>query len=411
MRHPKTRLTHLYIQSTFKPGRYADGHGLYLQVSNSGGKSWIFRYRGGGKAHNMGLGSIHYLSLANARGRALALQQVIRDGGDPLAEKRSKHLQKRIEDIKSVTFDECAKQFIANKNWKNLKHRAQWVSTLDAHASPVFGTLPVQAVDAALVIKALSPIWKQIPETASRVRGRIEAVLAYANASGFRTGENPARWKGHLDAVFEKRSEIAPVKHMPALPWRQLPAFMTELRAKTSHTARAIELMILTGLRPGESIGARVGEMDMDQKTWIVPAARMKKKVEHRIPLSPRVMEIINVLLSSGDDYLFPGLTDKQKPMSTNSMLKLVKEMRPDIDITSHGFRSCFRDWASESTNFSNEVCEAALAHKVENKVEAAYRRGDLFLKRTLLMADWADYCASIPKEGVVVDFRASKEA
>ena len=390
------RLTSLQVQRTITEGLYCDGGGLYLSVTKHGSKHWIFRYQLDKKAHWMGLGPIEFVSLTDARDLAYQNRKLLFEGIDPLAIKAKKTEERILAQTKGVTFDECAHRLIANKSWKNLKHRAQWISTLETYANPVFGGLPVGAIDSALVIKALEPIWQRIPETATRVRGRIEAVLAYATASGLRTGENPARWKGHLDAVFAKRSELAPVVHMPALPWRELPAFMAELREKRSHTARAVELLILSALRPGETVGAEVAEFDLAGEVWTVPGERMKKKVTHAVPLSPRMIAIAQELSQDGSRYLFPGLRH-EKPMTTASMLKLVKDMRPDIDITAHGFRSCFTDWAHETTNFSREVIEMCLAHKVENAVEASYRRGDLFMKRKRLMAKWEEYCSSIP--------------
>jgi integrase len=397
------RLQSLFVQRVKEPGRHHDGGGLYLAVSATGNKSWVFRYMFAKKPKEMGLGPLALVSLAEARAKATENRRLLIDGKDPIAVRTAIRQADLAQQAKVMTFDQCTKEYIEKQTWKNPKHRQQWTNTLEAYASPVFGKLNVQDIDTPLVIQALQPIWKRIPETASRVRSRIELILAYATVNNFRSGENPARWKGHLAAVFESKSEFVTVKHMPALPWCEIPQFMSELRAKTSLSARALELFVLTWTRPNELIGARASEFNLEQNVWTIPATRMKKNIEHRVPLSPRAVEIVSELMRAGNEILFPGLRKSDKPMVPDNLRKLAREMRPDIEITAHGFRSTGRDWASECTDFPNRVVEMALAHKIRNKVEAAYRRGDLFLKRVTLMNEWAKYCESPPATGATV--------
>jgi integrase len=276
-------------------------------------------------------------------------------------------------------------------SWRNEKHRDQWRNTLNSYASPVIGSLPVQTIDVALVMKALEPIWKTKPETASRLRGRIEAVLDWAAVRGYRTGENPARWRGHLDKLLPARSKIQRVQHHPALPYNELADFMDALEGQDGTAARALEFLILTAARTGEIIGARWDEVDLEEKIWTVPGERMKAGREHRVPLSPAALVLLKRMKETESDFVFPG-GKKGMPLSNMAMLAVLKRMRRD-DLTAHGFRSTFRDWAAECTDFRSEVVEMALAHTIENKVEAAYRRGDLFQKRRQLMQAWTRFC------------------
>jgi integrase len=398
------RLTAVEVRASDKKGMYHDGGGLYLQVSSSGTKSWIFRFTLDGRAREMGLGPLHAIALADARKRAAECRRMRLDGIDPI-EARSEHRSwKKLEAARGMTFDACAAAYLdAHKDsWRNAKHREQWRNTLGSYAGPVFGSLPVQAVDLTLVMKALEPIWKAKPETASRLRGRIEAVLDWAKVRGYRVGENPARWRGHLDKLLPARAKIQKVEHHPALPYNELGDFSEALRGQDGIAARALEFLILTAARTGEIIGARWDEVDLNDKIWVVPGARMKAGREHRVPLSGPALAIIKKMNEIREsDFVFPG-GRKGMPLSNMAMLALLKRIGRH-DLTSHGFRSTFRDWAAERTNFPREVVEMALAHTIENKVEAAYRRGDLFQKRRQLMEGWARFCITARSQAEVV--------
>jgi integrase len=316
------------------------------------------------------------------------------DGIDPI-EARSEHRSwKKLEAAKGITFAACATAYLdAHQDaWRNALHRKQWRTTLNNYAGPVFGSLPVQEVDLTLVMKALEPIWRTKCETASRLRGRIEAVLDWATVRGYRKGENPARWRGHLDKLLPARAKIQKVQHHPALPYAELADFMEALRSQEGTAARALEFLILTAARTGEIIGARWDEVDLEDKIWIVLGERMKAGREHRVPLSAATLAILDRMKETREgDFVFPG-GKTGKPLSNMAMLAVLERMGRD-EITAHGFRSTFRDWAAECTDFRSEVVEMALAHKIENKVEAAYRRGDLFEKRRQLMEAWAEFC------------------
>ena len=385
-------------------GMYHDGGGLYLQVSTGGAKSWIFRFMLDGRAREMGLGPLHTIPLAEARKRAAECRRMRLDGIDPIAARSTQRDQKKLEAAKAMTFDACAAAYIdAHKaGWQNAKHQDQWRNTLTTYTSPVFGSLPVQAVDVGLVMKALEPIWKTKSETASRLRGRIEAVLDWATVRGYRRGENPARWRGHLDKLLPARSKVRKVEHRPALPYDQLADFIPALGSQEGVAARALEFLIRTATRTGEIIGARWDEVDLEDKIGIVPAARMKAGREHRVPLSPTAAAVLRQMKEIREsDFVFPG-GKKGKPLSNMAMLAVLKRMARG-ELTAHGFRSSFRDWAAERTNFPHEVAEMALAHSVENKVEAAYRRGDLFQKRRQLMEAWARFCVTARSQADVV--------
>lgn len=394
--HKRThKLTAIEVSKKAKPGYYGDGLGLYLQVSKSGTKSWIFKFTLNGKAREMGLGPVHTVTLAEAREKAKECRKLLLDGIDPIEARRASEAAKRADSAKIMTFDECAKAYIKahRASWRNAKHADQWTNSLQTYAGPVFGSLPVAAVDTALVMKCLDPIWREKAETASRLRGRIESVLDWATVRGYRNGENPARWRGHLDKLLPKRSKIATVAHHPALPYAEIGAFMAELRQQEGIAARALEFTILTATRTGEVIGAKWDELDLDNGLWIVPAERMKARKEHRVPLSEAAQAIIRQMQDQKlNEFVFPG-TRLGKPISNMAMLKTLERMGRN-GITVHGFRSTFRDWAAETTAYPSEVVEMALAHVVDNKVEAAYRRGDLFVKRQRLMIEWAKYCA-----------------
>jgi integrase len=386
-----------------KPGMYADGGGLYLRVTPEGARNWVLRYMLDRKPRWMGLGPLSLYGLAEARTRALDARRKRHDGIDPIEARRAERTRQRLDAAKAITFKQCAGSYIVSHcaGWRNEKHRYQWNQTLEQFVYPEIGSLPVQAVDTTLVLKVLEPIWTTKPETASRVRQRIENVLDSAKARGYRDGENPARWRGHLDKVLPARSRVREVEHLAALPYPDLPAFLTDLRTREAIAARALEFLILTAGRTGEVIGARWTEIDLLNKTWTVPADRMKARREHRVPLSAQAIAILQEMQAArGDDddaYVFPG-PKRRKPLSNMVFLMLLRRMALD-NLTVHGFRATFKTWASERTSFQNEISEAALAHIIGDKVEQAYRRSDLFEKRRRLMQQWAMFCTTAPAQ------------
>ena len=351
----------------------------------------------------MGLGSLDAVSLAEAREKAAECRKLRDQGKDPIETRTAHRASAAAELAKAMTFDQCAERYIAahRAGWRNPKHAAQWQNTLATYVSPEFGRLPVQAVDVGLVIKVLEPIWSTKPETASRVRGRIEAVLDWAAARGFRDADNPARWKGRLDKLLPRPSKVRAVQHHAALPYPEIGAFIQRLRERPGKAARALEFVILTAARTGEVLGARWSEIDLRAKLWTVPASRMKSGREHRVPLSDAALAVLRQMhCLRQNDRVFPG--DRRETLSDMALWMLLRAMNR-TDLTTHGFRSTFRDWAAERTNFSNELVEMALAHAVPDKVEAAYRRGDLFEKRRKLMDAWASYCARSEVPGKVL--------
>jgi integrase len=402
------RLTVLAVTRAKEKGMYADGGGLYLHVSASGAKSWIYRFMLAKRPREMGLGPTHTISLAEARDMAVECRKLRRDGIDPIEIRYARRQRVQLDAAKAMTFTECATRYIAahKAGWRSPKSLAAWEGTLATFVDPVFGQLPVQAIDTGLVTKALAPIWTTKPETAGRVRGRIETILDYATVNGWREGVNPARWRGHLDKALPNKAKVRAVEHHPALPFAELPGFLEELRQENGVAARALEFAIVTSARTGEVIGARGGEIDPAGKLWTIPGARMKGGREHRVPLSDAALAIIEKLpQGTADEFLFPG-GKAGRPLSNMAMLALLKRMKRS-DLTVHGFRSTFRDWAAERTTFQNEVIEMALAHAVGDKVEAAYRRGDLFDKRRGLMEAWGAYGQNAPAAAAVVPIRS----
>ncbi len=383
-----------------RPGMHADGGGLYLQVKN-GGASWLLRYQLAGRPRYMGLGPLSLFGLKEARAKALDARRTRHEGVDPIDAKRGAHQRLLLEAAKAITFKDAAEKYIgAHKaGWRNPKHAAQWTSTLETYAMPVLGNLPVQAIDTALVLKVLESIWSTKSETASRLRGRIEAVLDWAKARGLREGDNPARWRGHLDKLLPARGKVRTVEHHAALPYDELPAFLIELRNQKGLAAAALEFAILTAARTGEVIGARWDEINLRDAIWTVPADRMKARKEHRVPLSAKAVAVLQAIREGQQNhnaFVFAG-GNSAKPLSNMALLMMLRRMGRS-DLTAHGFRSTFRDWAAERTNFPNEVAEMALAHTVSNKVEAAYRRGDMFERRRRMMSEWASFCGQMPR-------------
>jgi integrase len=392
------RLTALKVDKAKRPGMYADGGGLYLRVTHSGTKNWVFRFMLNGRPRWMGVGPLHTIGLAEARNRAAGFRLQRHDGVDPIERRRAERLQGRLDAAKAMTFKESAALYVASHRagWRNPKHAAQWQATLATYAEPVMGGLSVQAIDTALVLKVLEPIWTVKPETAGRVRGRMESILDWAKVRGYRAGENPARWRGHLDKLLPARSKVQRVEHHAALPYAELPGFLVSLREQQGIAARALEFAIMTAARTGEVIGARFGEMDLLDKTWTLPAARMKSGREHRVPLSPRALAILKemqVHRHADDAFVFPG-AKRGRPLSNMTFLMLLRRMGRS-NATTHGFRSSFRDWVAERTNFPAEVAEMALAHAVSDKTVAAYNRSDLFERRRRLMSAWATFCTA----------------
>jgi integrase len=405
-----------------KPGRYADGGQLYLFVRGPEQKFWVFRYTRDGRMREAGLGPAAgkaAVSLAEARERARIFRDMLFRGLDPLeernAQKAARQAQAALAQAKGTTFADVAERYIDAHEaaWRNSKHRAQWRATLRDYVLPVIGAMPVAAVDVGAVMKILEPLWQSRPETASRVRGRIESILDFAKVGGQRDGENPARWRGHLDHLLPNRSKVRAVKHFAALPWREIGAFMAKLREQSSVAARCLEFTLLTATRSGESRGARWSEIDWEGSTWAIPAARMKAGREHRIPLSEPAMAVLRHMASIRADLrlealIFPGGRTGQT-LSDVSMTRAIRVT--GASSTVHGLRSSFRDWAGESTNFPREVCEAALAHTVGSAVKAAYRRGDALEKRRRLMEAWAAFCARQTSAGKVVQLNRAPQS
>ncbi len=403
------RLNALTVSRIKKPGLHPDGAGLYLQISKSGAKSWLYRFMLDGNARYMGLGSYPTVSLGEARAKADVARKLRSEGVDPIEARQEARAKARLDAAKAITFKDAAERYIAahEPGWRNAKHAAQWRATLETYAHPILGSLPVQAVDVGLVLKVLEPIWATKTETASRVRGRIEAVLDWAAARKYRHGDNPARWRGHLDKLLPKRSKVRKVRHHPALPYAEVGPFMEDLRQEQGTAARAFEFLILTACRTGEVIGARAREFDLKQKIWTVPPERTKASRAHRVPLSAPALALVEEVIRAAEDpdaFVLPGIKEG-RPLSNMAMLKLLDRMGR-ADLTAHGFRSTFRDWAAERTNYPREVAEMALGHAVGDKVEAAYRRGDLFEKRRRLMEEWAKFCGIKATAGKVVKLR-----
>ncbi len=410
-----------------RKGRFAAGRGVYLQVDGKRA-SWLLRYQLRGKARAMGLGSFDAagkdgLTLAQARDRAAEAKVLIRGGIDPLAARQADAVAAAVPRPTVPTFRAAAEQFIAaqESGWRSAKHAAQWTATLATYAFSVIGSNPINAISTDDVLAILQPIWSTKPETAARVRGRIEAVLDAAKARSWREGENPARWKGHLALMLPKRSKVAAVEHHPALPWQEVPAFMVALAAKSGTAALALRFAILTAARSGEVRGMTWGEVELVGKLWTIPAARMKAGREHRVPLSDAALGTLHaarVDVEPAADALVFAARGGGNPLSDMALTMLLrKAKRPDgrswtdragATITAHGFRSSFRDWAGEATAHPREVIEQALAHQLRDKAEAAYARGDLLAKRAALMADWARYCLRASGEVVALQEVAS---
>ena len=394
MPRPLHRLSATKVKTLKLPGMYADGGNLWLQVTSSGAKSWIFRFMQKGRSREMGLGSVISVSLMEARRLATDCRRQVVAGMDPIVQRDAAADAARVASARTVTFKDCAESYIAahEAGWRNKKHASQWGNTLRDYAYPVIGNLPVADVDTALVHRVLDQIWRSKTETASRVRGRIESILDWARVRGYRTGDNPARWKGNLKHLLPSESEVTTVRHHPAMRFEEVGQFMVRLRGQSGTAAKALEFAILTATRTNETLGAQWSEFDLSQSLWTIPASRMKAGKEHRVPLSDAAMQVLEVMQAAKEGpYVFPGARS-DRPLSNMALLGVLRRMQLS-GVTVHGFRSTFRDWAAEATSYSHEIAEMTLAHTIPNKVEAAYRRRDLYQKRALMMQDWANYC------------------
>ena len=405
------RLTAKFVATTQRSGNWCDGGGLNLVVSATAAKCWVFRYsrgknpNGKPRQREMGLGSLHAVTLQEARKKAAEARSLLAEGKDPLEAKEAKERASVKAQARSISFSQAADAYIAahRSGWRNAKHAEQWTNTLATYCG-VFGSLPVADVDVALVVKALEPIWSEKPETARRVRARIENVLDWASVRGFRSGDNPARWRGHLSKLLPQRK--AQARHHAALPYTQISEFVAKLREQKGTAARALEVVILTAARTSEVIKAKPEEFDLANALWIVPGERTKSGREHRVPIPERVVEIVRD--QPKDVYVFTGLK-KGKPLN-GAMRALLIRMGRGHDVTVHGFRSTFRDWCAEETTFSREVAEQALAHVVGDATERAYRRGDALEKRRRLMEAWGAHCSQPAATGKVLPLHHGKK-
>jgi len=411
MARPINRLSALAVKAS-KPGLACDGGGLYLQttkgVDGALHRSWLYRFAINGKERQMGLGSFPTVGIVEARAKATDARKLVAERIDPIERRDSLRASAALADAKAMTFDQCADAYIKSHRagWRSPQHAEAWTQSLADYVAPIFGSVPVQAVDTGLVTRALEPIWATIPETASRTRGRIELVLDWATARGYRKGDNPARWRGHLDKLMPSRAKMRKIKHHPAIVHDDLPAFLTALRRRTDVAARALEFLILTAARSGEAIMARWDEIDFAGKVWTVPAERTKAHREHRVPLSAPALALLKAMAEKREgDAVFPG--ERTAMLSRYALITLLRRMKR-TDITPHGFRATFRTWAGDCTTAQREVIEAALAHMVGDETERAYSRGDLFEKRRRLMDDWAAFCERPPATDNIIPMRGT---
>jgi integrase len=397
------RLTARFCRTVSKPGRYPDGSGLYLDVKPSGSRSWIYRFRLNKQAHDMGLGPYAEVSLAEARERALEHRKQRRAGNNPIELRR----QNRRRHVPSRSFKDCATEYwnTHKDGWRNATHVGDWIKSVTTHAFPEIGGMLVSDIDTPAVLRVLSPIWKEKHVTAKRVRGRIENVLDFATTRGWREGDNPARWDGHLEHQLPKR--VARVKHHAALPYADAPAFMTRLRAEQGVDALALEFLIRNVNRTDEVLRAKYQEFDPKASTWLIPGERMKGGRDHRVPLSAASVAVLDALQADCiGDYVFPG-TSGDGWLHKHAMLQLLNRLSPEVKVTVHGLRCTFMDWSAEQTNFPKEARDLALAHKVSDAVEAAYRRGDMFERRRALAEAWSRYLDSTPGDVITFPERA----
>jgi integrase len=415
MARERKPLTVVGLRALKSPGRYSDpaARGLYFLIRPDGRKGWVFRYRDRTtqKQRDKGLGSYPDVGLERAREVAADMRASLRDGADPIDSAKGIRKAARVAAAQAKTFGDCADRYIAAHKpaWQNVKHAAQWRSTLDTYAAELL-PLPVADVDTTAVRRALDPIWTTKTETATRVRQRIEAVIDWATAHGYRKGDNPARWRGHLSKLLPPPAKLKKVQNRPALPYAEMHRFTTTLAQTPTLAAQALSLQILCALRPSEAVGARWEEFDLEAGDWTIPAERMKARRPHVVPLPPRLLAFLKKLPRDPSGFLFPGKPGR--PITTAATLKLLQTHEPDL--SAHGFRSSFRDWAADQTNYPREVAEAALAHVNKDKTEAAYFRSNLLERRRALMADWEAHCFTAPLAGNVSgigEARAKKRA
>lgn len=395
-------LTAIEVKRLTKAGRHAVGtiSGLLLVVKDTGAKSWILRTMVGNKRKSIGLGAYPEISLSIAHEKARVVKEQIEKGIDPIAERMAKRAELKKKSMQTILFSEAARQCHKKKalEFSNAKHIDDWISSINRYAGPIIGDLPVSEIDLPEILAVLKPIWTEKTDTANRLRLRIEQVLNWATVSGYRTGENPARWAGHLSEILPKPNKIKKKTHFKALPWQDIGAFMVELRKREAMTARALEWIILTACRSGEVRGATWDEIDIKKKIWIIPAEKMKMRQEHRVPLCQDAIKLLEEIPQfKGSNYLFTAA--RGGPLSDMSISMLCRRMK--VEAVPHGFRSTFKDWCSETTSFPDMVSEMALAHGISNEVQAAYRRGDLFDKRRRLMDAWAEYVNMVQTETV----------
>ena len=408
MAHGINRLSARAVETAKSSGLIADGGGLYLQVSKSGAKSWLYKFMLNGRSREMGLGSLKAVSLASAREKAALCRSSLADGIDPIEARKAGRSRSIAADQKTITFEDAADAYIATheSGWKNAKHASQWRNTLAADAYPVAGQLLVSDIDTEVIMRILKPIWALKPETAGRLRGRIERILDWATVSGFRQGPNPARWRGYLENLLPSKSRLHSVQHHSAMPYQGIGDFVLQLRERDGIAAQALEFLIYTAARTSEVRGASWDEFDLDRGIWAIPGPRTKVGKEHRIPLAERPLQIVKVLHGNATgDFVFPG-RKPGKGLSDMALLSVLRRL--EIKQTVHGFRSSFRDWAADQTQVPREVAEQALAHTISNKVEAAYLRSDFFEKRRDLMNLWAAHLDS--PNGEVVPFNPRRD-
>jgi integrase len=411
LRRSLHKLSAIGLKRATAPGYLSDGGGLYLQITPSGARSWVFRYSFGGRRREMGLGafsrvgstSAPEVTLATAREKAAQERQHLAEGKDPIAHRDATAAEKRLQDGRQTLWDDAVAQFLAahEATWRNAKHRQQWRNTLDTYAAPILGGLPVAEIGPEETAKVLDPIWHEKPETASRVRGRAERVLDWCRARGYRQGENPFRWRNNLSLVYPAKTKVRPVKHHAAVAIDKMPALYARLRKAEGMAALALRFLILTGARASEAAGARWDEIDLDAGSWTVAGSRMKSGRPHTVPLSAEVLAILKPLAKvRTGEHVFPSRVTG-RPLSLAALSKAL-DTAGGKDATVHGMRSTFRDWGAERTNHARDVLEMALAHTIGDRVEAAYRRGDLLQKRAALMSQWARFLIDPPSAAVV---------
>jgi len=400
-----SKLNALKIKSLTNVGMHSDGNGLHLKIqlskkTNTLNKSWIFRWGAQGK-NSMGLGSLTDVSLADARAKTLECKKLVASGLNPRDERDKVKVEQKAAKAHSITFEKAAKEYIKTNRatWKNEKHAQQWENTLDTYAYPTIGKVPCAEVTKDQVLSILKSIWTEKNETATRLRGRIEKVLGWAMAKGYRSAPNAASYKDNLQPLLPTINKRKRVEHHEAMPYDDVPKFFASIKDDPSTSARSLVFCILTATRTSETIESVWSEFNLEKSLWTVPKVRMKKGIEHRVPLSSQLLSRLKAMNRTESDFLFYGATRKTKPISNMTMLKYLQRKEGCEKITVHGFRSTFRDWAAEKGNFPREVCEQALAHSLADQTEAAYQRGDYFEKRKELMQAWADYCFGVKKE------------